>query len=200
MGANRTTGDVAKNSGSYHRPPNGGVVSPTQQPTGVVDSTNPDSVYKNVVSPDTLEADYVPNGNVYERPDFFIPAPPESVFIQSVPYPVFFEDDMNIDSQVMGGAQFPFVDSLDVDAPILSGTLSTLLLSYPIPAEDMSISSEVLSGTLPTLLFSYTIPSEDLDLSSEILSGALITVLLYYTNWPSEDMVISSIILGGTLD
>jgi hypothetical protein len=202
MAATPRRGATAPETGTYKRPAQNGTVDTERQ-----------GQYRN--SP-TNQHDYVPYGNVYERQGVFEidRRPTGGVFEQyteeaptftdpailSWAYPPLIVDDMHLDLRLTSGNlnQVPS-DSMSASLSLLSGTLSSVLLTYSIPPEDLDVDLTLTSGTLVVALLTYNMLSEDLDVDLTLLSGTIEAALITYSNWLVESLDVDLTLTGGTL-
>lgn len=166
---------------------------------------------------DITEINYIPYGGVYEREGEFpydmvatggayeryteVAPAALSLILASRTYPPVNTDVSTVESFITGGTLLTSPsDGMVLSSTIVSGSLNTLLQTYSNwPAEVASVDSTITGGALAVALISYTQPIESMSLDESITGGTLVTALISYTNWPSEDMVIDSIIAGGSL-
>jgi hypothetical protein len=182
-------------SSPYRRPP----VMPAIDISGI-DYVPYGGVYENRA--DDYELDLSASGGAYEQYLEPVGNSAADVYLSSSLYPPLNIEDMDLDTRLTVGFLYTYIPGdVDVDTVLLSGTLTSPLITYTFwPDEDMDLDTIVLSGTLVVVLLTYTFwPDEDMDLDTVVLSGTIATVLLTYTFWPDEDMDVDTIITGGTL-
>lgn len=219
MAVRRQSGYVDPNGGAFRQPTLDGVTDPGQSsPYRNKPTNNAQDAGLNfqggAVSIDRIN--YIPYGDVYERPTSArcaargggAPSPePEpvvtpDVYIESELYPVFWSDNIAVNGFVIDGDLFPHADNLSLTNQILSGTLQTVLLEYSNwPPEDHNATNSLISGTVTVYTYTDYLnwPPEDHNAINSLTSGTNAIVLLQYTNWPDENIALTNQITGGTL-
>jgi hypothetical protein len=182
-------------------------------------------------NPSIREYDYTPYGAHYELnadfPKIFIPGttdldtvarfdnqqvwysnedgPSIETFssIESVPYPLYWEESVGVDGVFSSGRQyvglFSYSESVNIGGALVSGSIQTLLKTYTMQTEGINVDGALVSGAIQTLLKTYTMQTEGVNIDGAFLSGSLATVLIIYPNWPSETLNISGTFVGGSL-
>lgn len=207
MGIDRTRGYVQPSGGAYKTPSQSGVVESDQSSPyrNNPKETEADDgrVYNRPPNPGITEIDYIPNGNVYERPVIYEAPEPPDVYIESRLYPVFWSDDMSLAAPSTSGFIWPHADPMTLSTEMLSGTLAPALVTYPNwPDENMRVvNSEITGGTLEVLLEQYlNWQDENMGIDTILTSGTLLDALITYSNLIDESITITSApILSGTL-
>lgn len=120
------------------------------------------------------------------------------------PYPVHVEDSVAVTATVLRGyAMEMTLETLGVHSVPIGGDLRSIIRSYSIDAEPLTMVSTAMGGTLtvydPTRPYTNYAP-EPLSASSvAVNSPGIKTVLLSYKNYDPESLGVSSVPLGGQL-
>jgi len=205
MGLNKNRGHIDTLSGSYEPIPSTRVESIQRDPRerGLVDHTSEEGSFNKPNNPTIREIDYVPYGNVYERPDEYVAAEPVPSTIESSLYPVYWAEPMTINPSLTEGLIYGYdVGQISVASSITEGTLRSVLQTYEDwPEELMTHGAEITVGTLRVLLIVYDLwPIEEVTIDAQITSGTLENHLITYSNWIPEGVQYTTCeITGGTL-